>query len=85
MPAANPFIAGHNGGVGYAAVNPAPIAAQTDTGASTMQAAIGTGSLAAAHNCPLHMAALIIGALAVVFILRALGFRFAVDAGVGRG
>lgn len=51
---------------------------------SASNPSVGTGSLTAEHNLPLHVAGLIILGLAVVFGLRAAGFKFAVTAGVGR-
>lgn len=45
---------------------------------------VGTGDLTADHNAPIHVGVLILLGLGITIVLKQLGFRFAVDAGVGR-
>jgi hypothetical protein len=57
-----------------------------DTAAAPNAAAIqGTPPLLGAHNTPLHVAFLGLVALALVILLRKLGFRFSVAGNLGLG
>lgn len=44
----------------------------------------GMGRLTALHNTPLHVGGIMLFGLALVVGLNLLGFRFAVDAGIGK-
>ena len=63
---------------GGAAMGPSPA---TTAYAAQLQ---GTGKLSAPHNTPLHVAALALAALLVVWGLRHAGFSFSVAGKVGR-
>lgn len=88
MPMANPLIAGggYYSAPGNGSSYDSTLSAQHDPGAgASVTASVGTGSLTAPHNTPLQVAALVIVGLAIVFGFHLMGFRFAVDVGVGKG
>lgn len=81
MPSVIPMINGSESGLGYG------VADQTarrmpsgDTGGPP----VGAGNLTSSYNTPIHCAAFILVALAVIFALKLGGFRFAFDVGMGR-
>lgn len=88
MPAL-PFVDTPDGpawSVGGAGGGYIPGAAAVNPGGSTVNAdasPVGTGDLTADHNTPLHVGGLILLGLGIIIGLKYLGFRFAVDVGVG--
>lgn len=44
----------------------------------------GTGALTGLHNTPMHVAGFMLLGLGIVVGMNLLGFRFAVDAGIGK-
>lgn len=88
MPMSNPLVNGDLS-MGFFGTNDTGSADSTTTarrsagGGASSGPPVGSGDLTGAHNTPLHIAALIIFGLAVIFGLNMLGFRFAAAAGVG--
>lgn len=65
------------------AASPGPAILNPVGGSVNDASPVGTGDLTADHNTPLHVGGLILLGLAAIIGLKYLGFRFAVDAGVG--
>lgn len=82
-----PYVDQPDGSIGYSP-GPGGPSSPLNSGRSvvndTTNSAVGTGDLTADHNTPIHVGALILLGLGVTILLRFAGFRFAVDAGVGR-
>lgn len=83
MPSANPFTDHGNGPVlSFAQVVQAGTAAVDDMYTSP-NSVTGANAAGTSENVALHLAILVVICLALVFVLRQSGFRFAVAAGVG--
>lgn len=87
-PPALPFVDLPDGSVGYSpgpqGSGGSPLNAGRSVVNDTSTSVVGTGDLTADHNTPLHVGGLILLGLGITILLRFAGFRFAVDAGVGR-
>lgn len=73
------------GGMGVGSYELPGVSSAQGVGAGASAAAIqGTGSLAAPHNTPLHVASILLIAGGIVIALHYMGFRFGFDVGAGR-
>lgn len=84
MPVANPIIGNSRSAYGSSGpTGTAPVGAQLPSGAGNSSR--GAGPAGAVDRTPLHVGCVVLAALAVVVLLQLGGFRFVVDAGVGKG
>ena len=81
MPGANPMVNGSAAGFTPAAGTPA----DAYPGGSVTRTTGLQSPLTGDHNTAAHVALLVLVALGVLALLQVGGFRFVVDAGIGRG
>lgn len=82
MPRENPLVNG--GALGYVPASPAPTGSPVYPGGSAMRNTGVQSPLVGDHNTAAHVAVLVVLAAGVLALLQSGGFRFVVDAGIGR-